>query len=129
MLQRELAARIEAETDARTKLLMYGEHLAAAGPRAGAVQLLVRTAAATHPDAAEVWQQMVSERLLGMTVFARHLHDGGHLRPALSADDARDVLWTYNSVELFDLLVLQRGWSSERYGRFVAEALIAALLP
>jgi AcrR family transcriptional regulator len=129
MLQRELAARMGAEPDPRRKLLMYGEHLAEAGPRAGALQLLIRSAAASHPDAAAVWEQMVEERLVGMTEFARHMHEGGHLRPNVSVGDARDVLWTYNSVELYDLLVLQRGWEPKRYGRWIAEALIAALIP
>jgi hypothetical protein len=93
---------------------MYGEHLAEAGPRAGALQLLIRSAAASHPDAAAVWEQMVEERVVCMTEFARHMHEGVHLRPNVSVDDARDVLWTYNSVELYDLLVLQRGWEPKR---------------
>ena len=129
MLQRERVARMRAEPDPRQKLLMYGEHLAQAGPRAGSLQLLIRSAAASHPDAAAVWEQMVRERLIGMTEFARHLHEGGHLRPGVSFDEARDVLWTYNSVELYDLLVLQRGWDPRRYGRWIADGLIAALLP
>lgn len=129
MLQRERVRRIRAEPDARRQLLMYGEHLAEAGPRAGALQLLAREAAASDPQAAEVWEQMVAERLTGMTEFARHLFEGGHLRPGVSVGEASDVLWTYNSVELYDLLVIQRGWAAERYGRWVAEALISALLP
>ena len=128
MLQRERVARMRAEPDPRRKLLMYGEHLAEAGPRAGSLQLLIRSAAATDPDAAQVWQQMVQERLLGMTEFARHLHEGAHLRPGISLEAARDILWTYNSVEVYDLLVLQRGWRPGRYGRWIAEAMIAALL-
>jgi hypothetical protein len=43
--------------------------------------------------------------------------------------EARDVLWTYNSAELFQLLVVERRWSAKRYGRWVADALTAALLP
>jgi len=38
------------------------------------------------------------------------------------------VLWTYNSAELFQLLVLDRGWSPKRYGRWISDALIAALV-
>jgi hypothetical protein len=38
----------------------------------------------------------------------------GHLRPGVSVDEARDLLWTYNSPELYELLVLQRGWSPQR---------------
>ena len=128
MLQRELVRRTTAEPDARRKLLMYGQHLTESAPRHVPVQLLVRSAAASDPGAAGVWEQMQAERLTGMTVFARHLHEGGHLREGVSVEEARDVLWTYNSAEVYELLVIGRGWSPERYGRWVAEALIAALL-
>ena len=129
LMQRDRIRRIRAEPDPRVQLRMYGEHLTDTFPRSAPVQLLVRDAAASEPAAAEVWSEMVAERLTGMTYFATELHEHGHLRPDLSIDDARDILWTYNSVELFDLLVNQRSWSPERYGRWVAEALIAALLP
>jgi AcrR family transcriptional regulator len=129
MLQRERVAKMREEPDPRQKLLMYGGHLSEAGPRAGQIQLLIRSAAASDPEASTVWDQMVQERLTGMTEFARHLYEGGHLRPGVSLEEARDVLWTYNSVELFDLLVLQRGWDPDKYGRWIAEAMIAALLP
>ncbi len=75
-----------------------------------------------------MWDQLEAERLAAMTLFARHFADGGHLRPSVSPDEARDVLWTYNSPELYDLLVLRRRWSRPRYGRWVADALAAALL-
>lgn len=129
LVERERVRRIQQEPDPGRKLAIYGEHLAETAPRSVPVQLLVRDAAATDPGAAEVWRQMSGERLTGMTMFARDLHAGGHLRPGLTVDDARDVLWTYNSAEVYDLLVLQRGWEPERYGRWVADALAAALLP
>jgi AcrR family transcriptional regulator len=129
MLQRELVRRIEAEPDPRRMFMMYGDHLAKAGPRAGRIQLLIRSAGATDPEAHSLWKELLGQRLYGMSAFAHHLHEGGHLRPGISVEDARDILWTYNSVELYDLLVLERGWEPERYGRWIAEALIAALLP
>ena len=128
-VERERVRRIQEEPDPRRKLAIYGEHLAETAPRSVPVQLLVRDAAATDPGAAAVWRQMAGERLTGMTMFAQHLDAGGHLRPGLTVGDARDVLWTYNSAEVYDLLVLQRGWEPERYGRWVADALVAALLP
>ena len=129
MLERDLVRRIRAEPDPRRQLRIYGEHLAGAGPRTSALQLLVRGAAVSDREAARMWDQMLAERLIGMTHFARELHAEGNLRPDISFEEARDVLWTYNSVELYDLLVMQRGWTDERYGRFIADALIAALLP
>ena len=129
MLERDLVRRIENEPDPRQKLLMYGAHLTQSAPRSVPVQLLIRAAAASDPGVAEVWDEMAEERLIGMTQFARHLHEGGHLRAGVSVEEARDILWTYNSAELFDLLVLQRDWPPEKYGRWIAEALIGALLP
>ena len=41
---------------------------------------------------------------------------------------AGEILWAYSSPELYELLVLTRGWTPERYGTFVADALVAALL-
>ena len=129
MLQRELVRRIEAEPDPRRKLAIYGEHLSASAPRSVPVQLLVRAAAASDAGAADVWEQMLAERLTGMTQFARALHEQGHLRGDVSVEDARDIRWTYNAAELYELLVILRGWAPEQYGRWVADALIAALLP
>jgi AcrR family transcriptional regulator len=129
LMQRDRIQRIRDEPDPRVQLRMYGEHLTDSSPRAVPVQLLVRDAAASDPGAAGVWAEMLAERLTGMTHFASELHEHGNLRPDLSLDDARDILWTYNSAELYELLVIHRGWNPDRYGRWVAEALIAALLP
>ena len=57
------------------------------------------------------------------------LADAGHLQPGITVAQAADILWTYSSPELYELLVLRRGWPAEHYGRFIAQAMIAALLP
>jgi AcrR family transcriptional regulator len=129
MLQRAALGRVRDESDPHRKLSLYGEFVADVSPRHVPIQLLVRAAGATDPEAAGVWDQLRAERMEGMTLFARALHQEGHLRPDVSVDEARDILWTCNSPELYDLLVLQRGWTPERYGRWVADTLIAALLP
>jgi AcrR family transcriptional regulator len=127
-LQREFVQRNLAEPDPRNKLQAYGEHLTAITPRTHPVLLVVRDAAVSDPAAAEVWEKLQTERLTGMTAFATHLQHDGHLRADVTVDHARDVLWTHNSVELWDLLVRQRGWTSEEFGSWVGEQLIAALL-
>lgn len=128
MLERDRVRRMEAETDPRRKLAMYGEHLAESAPRRVPVELLVRAAAASDAGAAGVWDQLEAERLTGMGFFARHLDAGGHLRRDVSVDEATDVLWTYNSAGVYEMLVMRRGWAPERYGSWVADALAAALL-
>jgi AcrR family transcriptional regulator len=128
MMEREFVQRNMAEPDPRKKLTDYGAHLAELAPRASPIMLVVRDAGTNDAGAAELWQQLQNERLTGMTHFARHLAAEGHLRRGVSAAEARDVLWTYNSVELWDLLVNQRGWTTKRYGRWVGEQLVTALL-
>ena len=110
------------------RLRRYGEFLAEVAPRHVPVQLVIRDAASSDPEAQTVWAELQAERLKGMTQFARALHDDGHLRQGVSTREARDVLWTYNSAELFQLLVLERGWSPKHYGRWISDALIAALV-
>lgn len=129
MVQREALGRVRNEPDPRKKFELYGQHLAAVAPRHVPIQLLIHSAAATDPEAGRVWRQLQDEGLRGMNVFARSLHADGHLRSDVSASEARDVLWTYNSAELYQLLVIERGWTPKRYGRWVAAALSAALLP
>jgi hypothetical protein len=68
------------------------------------------------------------QRLERMTHNAHNLAAAGHLRPEFSEEAAGEIMWTYSSPELFELLVLIRGWPLERYGAFIAEAMIAALL-
>ena len=126
MADRDFIARIQAEPQARTKIELYVAHLCDSMPRAAPVQLLARDAGAADADAAGVYAQTRAETLHGMTLFARNLHQTGQLQ--VSANEARDVLWTYFSAEVYELLVLERGWSTKRYGRFLAEAVIAALV-
>jgi AcrR family transcriptional regulator len=128
LMERDTIQRIRAEPDPRKKLRAYAAHLAEVAPRTFLVQLVVREAAAADPGAADVWEQLQSERLTGMTHLAGELESGGHLRRGISIEHARDVLWVHNSVELWHLLVIQRGWETDRYGRWIGEQLVAALL-
>jgi len=98
-------------------------------PRVAPVLLLLRQAAASDRELAKLQAEMDAARLTRMTHNAQTLLKGGHLRPGIDLDEAADVLWTYSSPELYELFVVRRGWTVERYGRFVADAMIAALLP
>src|SRR5258708_10710679 len=63
-----------------------------------------------------------------MTDNARRLHEGGHLRKGLTVARAAEVLWTYSSPELYELLVQRRAMPLKDYGRFIVEAISAAVL-
>ncbi|WIV57366.1 TetR/AcrR family transcriptional regulator [Amycolatopsis nalaikhensis] len=125
---RDFIAAIQAEPSAARKIEMYFAHLAGVGPAVFPVQLLARDAAAADPAAAEVWAQMRAETLTAMTYFSADLLDTGEVRAGLSAEDVRDVLWTYHGPEQYELLCQERGWSPQRYGEFLRAAVTAAVL-
>ncbi|MBV8954071.1 MAG: hypothetical protein JO179_08025, partial [Solirubrobacterales bacterium] len=116
------------EADPRTIINAWGRFVAELAPRASPILLLVRDAAASNPEVRALEDELDADRLKRMTDNARRLRNGGHLRSGLSVANAADILWTYSSPELYELLVMRRGWTPKRYGAFVAEAMINALL-
>jgi AcrR family transcriptional regulator len=126
--ERDAIAEIRAEPRAATQITMYSRIVAEGSDRWAPVLLLARDAARADPAAADVWTQMRQETLTAMTYFAADLMATGDVRAEHSAEDVRDILWTYHSPELYELLVIERGWSVQRYARFFADAVIGALL-
>jgi AcrR family transcriptional regulator len=124
---RDFITAIHEEPDPRRKIHLYATVLATMLPRTAPIQLLIREAAA-DPAAGELWELIKTGRLIGMTDFANNLADGNHLRSELTVEAARDILWTYSSPELYELLVLQRGHTNEAYASFVETGAAAALL-
>jgi AcrR family transcriptional regulator len=117
------------EADPRKVIENWGNLSAEVLPRAAPILLLLRTAAATDSEMATLLQEVDQARLTRMERNARRLYDHGDLRENVTLEQARDIMWTYSSPELYELLVLRRGWALEHYGRFIAEAMLAALLP
>jgi AcrR family transcriptional regulator len=116
------------EVDGRKIIEAWGALTAEVAPKVAPILLLMRAAAATEPEGEALLEEMDADRLRRMSANARRLRDGGHLRAGITLARATDVLWTYSAPELYELLVLRRGWSPKRYGDFVASAMIDALL-
>jgi len=127
--QRERAARIKSEANPVRKLELYADGLLGTLTRSAWLQLVARAAAEIDPDMRDIWEQMTSGRLFGMGILATNLSEGGYLRPGVSKEEARDVLWAYTSPELYQLMVLMRGWSGSRYRNWIVRSLVDALLP
>jgi AcrR family transcriptional regulator len=117
-----------AARDPRQIIRGWGALMTEVAPRVAPILLLVRAAAA-DPDMAGVQREMDAQRIERMTHNASNLAAAGHLRHDMSVELAGEIMWTYSSPELYELLVLNRGWTVERYAAFVADAMIAALLP
>jgi AcrR family transcriptional regulator len=116
------------ETDPERVLRGWGRFTTELAPEGAPVMLLVRGAAATDPDMAALFAEAEAQRRTRMRHNARLLQRRGWLRPGIGLAQATDILWTYSSAELYDLLVLKSGWPVKRYGEFIGNALVAALL-
>ena len=90
--------------------------------------LLMLAAQSSDTDAVTLLAKADAQRLTGMKGLAGHLYALGGLLPELTVDRTRDLLWTYTSPQLYDLLVACCGWSPADYERHVREALVGALL-
>ncbi len=116
------------ETDPKTIMRKWGALTTEVASAVTPIRLLIRAAAASDPEMAELLDDSDHDRLKRMRHHARFLADRGYLRSDVTLGGATDVLWTCSSAELYELLVLQRGWSAMRFGRFIAEFMISALL-
>ena len=118
----------ERESDPRAIISAWGGFVAELAPRASPILLLIRDVAASDGEVRALRDELDADRLSRMTDNARRLRDAGHLRAGVSLAQAADTLWTYSSPELYDLLVLRRGWTPQCYGRYIADAMLTALL-
>jgi AcrR family transcriptional regulator len=119
----------ERETDPRAIMRHWGALASEVGSVVSPIVRLVRAAAASDPDRAALLGAANDDRERRARHHARFLKQRGYLREGITLDQATDILWTCTSDELYDLLVTQRGWSASRFARFLADYLIAALLP
>ena len=117
------------ERDTRSLIRAWGGFVTEVASRVAPIVLLIRAAAASDARMAELVAEVDEQRLRRMEANARTLFERGDIRSDLTLDDARDILWTYTAPELYELLVIRRWWSAERFGKLAAEQMIAALLP
>lgn len=107
----------------------WGELTAEVASTVTPILLLIRSAAATDSSMAELLEASNSHRLERMKHNAEFLAERGFLKEGVSLLQATDVMWLVSSPELYELLVLTRGWTSAQFATFVAETMAVALLP
>ncbi len=113
------------EDDPRQIIRDWGQLTTEVAPRVAPILLIIRTAAASDPEMARMLAATDRQRLRRMRQNAETLT--GHLKEGLSRNDAAEIMWTYSSPDLYDLLVIRRRWPIGRYGQFISEAMINAL--
>lgn len=97
--------------------------------REAAVFAQLEAAAGTDPESTQLLAEHDQRRYETQRRLARSLHRRKQLEPGLADREAADVIWTLASERTYLALVRDREWKADNYERWVAQQLVAALLP
>lgn len=98
-------------------------------PRVSPLLLLLRDAAVVQPELRELLAELDLARQQRMSENARFLHEAGHLREGVNTQAAADLMWSVTSAEMYELLVLRRGWSRDQYADYIFHTVSSLLAP
>ena len=126
---RDYVRAIRTEPDPAGKLAIYARAMRQIQSRMAPLYLALRDASSTEPEAHEVWRQISDRRAANMRKLIDDLREAGGLRADLPAEEAADTVWVTNSPEVYVMLTGERGWSPDRYERWLAETWRRLLLP
>jgi len=89
---------------------------------------LLRGAGVVAPELAKMGQEREIRRFKAQKATVKVLLESGKLRDHLKESKVRDILWTLTGREIYYMLVIERGWNSNEYERWLADLLITSLL-
>jgi AcrR family transcriptional regulator len=127
--QREYVTQIQAADDVRSKLAIYAAAVTVIQGRLAPLFVALRAAASANPELAQLWHEISERRARNMRHLTDDLATTGELRADVDRDEIADVIWSMNSSEYYALLVLERGWTPERFERWLFDAWTRLLLP
>ena len=73
-------------------------------------------------------REQVRHRSVVESRVAENLKRTGRLRANLTPSEAVDVIWAMSGADLYNKLVLERGWTADRYEEWLADALVRIVL-
>ena len=89
---------------------------------------LLRKAGVVIPELAAIEHEKECGRYEGQASTITLLVQSGQLRSGLDEKEARDVFWTLTARDIYRMLVIEREWSSDRYEKWLSEAIVSALV-
>jgi len=117
---------IRNEPDLAKRLMLHAAFSTQTARRIAPFQLMVQSAAGADPAAAAMLEEMGRQRLAGMTVMADEAAKTRQL--AVSKAECRDLIWSMTDGVLWHRLVTERGWTNERFAKWLGQTWVHALV-
>jgi AcrR family transcriptional regulator len=95
--------------------------------RSSAIQHVLATAGQVDAEAAELLAEIRRQRHVGQSRIVAALDARNALDPDLDTSEAADIVYTLLSPDVHRILTAERGWSADRYERWIARSLGALL--
>jgi AcrR family transcriptional regulator len=89
---------------------------------------LLRNVSGLSPALRKIEEEFERMRFSMQGDRLRRLFDTGKAKPGISLDEARRILWMYTSRDVYRMLVIEGGWTADRYEEWLAQTLIVALV-
>lgn len=128
--ERPAIRRIDEEADPVRQLRLYAATQPGIWSRVGPLLRVLDAAANSDASLVELRERIASERRRGLQDgFGRMLEQRGVLRDGITAERAGDIVYAVCGLANYTALVDDCGWTEAAYEAWLAETLVAALLP
>ncbi len=117
-----------AEPEPTSQLAGFVANAARVNSRTAPIYRILVSAAASDTDAAALLDDLTQQRQHGQGLIARSLARAGALGPKLRERDAAHIIHALMSPEMYQLLVVDRGWPPQKYERWLTAILVDQLL-
>jgi AcrR family transcriptional regulator len=128
VLEQAWVRQLREEPDVRRRLRMLAGQGRSILERRAAVDEVVRGAASADPGIAALRDRGKTERFTGQRELLRIVLGPATLRDGVDPETATDILYTIGSPETYRLLVIERGWSGDRFEAWFGETLERLIL-
>lgn len=114
---------LKASTDPDAILRDWVHIVTSIGSRVAGLSGALTGAAGVDDDARALWEHAQDQRHAGARAFIAHLAHHHGLRPDLGRNEAADLAWVYSDPALHHRLVIQRGWSIDRFEQWLYQTI------
>ena len=124
----KLIGEAEALTDPEARLRMVARIARQVYDGERSESELLRKARVVLPELAAREEERNCGRYEAHCITVEIIARARRLNPAISVQEARDILWSFTARDLYRLFVVDRKWTPGRYEEWLAETLVTMLM-